>query len=161
MLWRPMQAADLPAVIALGAAIHTHHPEADAVFAERLALAPAGCFVLGTPVGGYALSHPWRLAGPPPLDSLLGTLPARPEAWHLHDIALAPALRGAGQGAAGLAAILAAARAAGLGRISLVAIAGQAARWQRLGFAPAPCARPAALASYGPGAAWMLRPVPP
>jgi hypothetical protein len=152
-----MRPEDLPDVMALGAAIHLHHPERPAVFAERLALAPTGCFVLGRPVLGYALSHPWRLTGPPPLDSLLGSLPKRPEAWHLHDIALAPNARGAGHGAGGLRCVLSAAALAGFCQASLVAIEGQAARWARLGFQAAPCAAPAALASYGAKATWMTK----
>ena len=88
-----MRAADLPAVTALADAVHAHHPERPEVLAERLALAPDGCFALGEPLTGYILSHPWRLDGPPPLDSLLGRLPARPASWHLHDIVVAPARR--------------------------------------------------------------------
>ena len=45
-VWRPMTEADLPAVQAMADRLHPHHPEAPAVFAERLALAPAGCRVL-------------------------------------------------------------------------------------------------------------------
>jgi ribosomal protein S18 acetylase RimI-like enzyme len=157
MQWRAMQPEDLPAVVALGAAIHLHHPERPAVFAERLGLAPAGCLVLGKPVLGYALSHPWRLTGPPPLDSLLEFLPKEPEAWHLHDLALVPNARGAGHGAAGLRAVLSAAATAGFRKASLVAIEGQAARWARLGFEAAPCAALAALGSYGAQARWMTK----
>jgi ribosomal protein S18 acetylase RimI-like enzyme len=145
MDWRPMTEADLPGVVALAGAVHPHHPEAPAVFAERLALAPEGCWVLGEGQG-YALAHPWTGLAPPPLDTLLGAVPEGP--WHLHDIALAPAARGAGHAARLLARWPAA---------TLVAIAGTGRYWARQGFRRVPCADPAALASYGAGARFMAR----
>ena len=45
------------------------------VFAERLRLWPAGCFVCadgGGGIIGYAVSHPWRRDDAPALDALLG-----------------------------------------------------------------------------------------
>ncbi|TCZ55106.1 GNAT family N-acetyltransferase [Roseicella aquatilis] len=154
--WRPMVAADLAPVLALADRLHPHHPESPAVFAERLALAPEGCRVLAGAGGplGYAVSHPWTLEGPPALDTLLGALPARPTALHIHDIALDPAARGAGHAGAVLRALLATAR---LPCATLVAIPGTGDYWTRRGFREAPVAVPAALASYGAGARFMLR----
>ena len=73
-IWRAMAAADLPAVAALADAIHLDHPEDAAVFAERLALFPAGCLVLDSAgiVDGYVIAHPWRLLAPPALNARLG-----------------------------------------------------------------------------------------
>ncbi|MFC7477422.1 GNAT family N-acetyltransferase [Dankookia sp. GCM10030260] len=155
--WRPMTEADLPAVQALADRLHPHHPESPVVLAERLALAPAGCRVLaaGRPLLGYAVSHPWSGTSPPPLDALLGALPARPRAWHVHDIALDPAARGAGHAGAVLRALLA---ASPLAAATLVAIPGTGPYWARLGFQDVPVADPAALASYGEGARFMARP---
>jgi ribosomal protein S18 acetylase RimI-like enzyme len=149
-----MTEADLPAVVALADRLHPHHPESPAVFAERLALAPAGCRVLSVGGGllGYAISHPWTGEGPPRLDALLGALPAQPGAWHIHDIALDPAARGAGHAGAVLRALLAAQR---LPRATLVAIPGMDAYWGRHGFRDAPVADIAALAAYGAGARFM------
>jgi ribosomal protein S18 acetylase RimI-like enzyme len=154
--WRPMTEADLPVVVALADRLHPHHPEQPAVFAERLALAPAGCRVLaaGGALLGYAVSHPWTGAGPPPLDTLLGALPARPAAWHVHDIALAPAARGAGHAGAVLRALL---TDSPLPRATLVALPGTGAFWARQGFRDA-AADAAALASYGEGVRFMARP---
>ncbi|WP_236037783.1 GNAT family N-acetyltransferase [Belnapia arida] len=147
-----MTEADLPRVVALAAAAHPQHPEKPAVFAERLALAPGFCWVLGEG-RGYALAHPW--AGPvPPLDSLLGALPAAAEVLHLHDIVLAPEARGAGEAAAMVARLAASGAASGLGRMTLVAVAGKAGYWQRLGFTPL-----AEVAGYGAGASLMARPL--
>lgn len=148
--WRPMQPADLPAVAAVADCLHPHHPESPAIFAERLALAPAGCHVLadGPVLLGYAVAHPWTGLAPPPLDSLLGALPEWPGPWHLHDIALLPVARGAGHAAALLRR---------WPRATLVAIAGTGGYWAAQGFHDAPCADPAALASYGAGARFMAR----
>ncbi|NOG71113.1 GNAT family N-acetyltransferase [Roseicella sp. DB1501] len=154
--WRPMAAADLPAVLALADRLHPHHPESPAVFAERLALAPAGCRVLADAVGigGYAVSHPWTGAGPPALDTLLGALPVQPGALHIHDVALDPRLRGGGHAVAVLRALLA---ASPWPRATLVAVSGTGPYWAAQGFAEAPARPAAALASYGAEARFMVR----
>jgi len=164
--WRPMQPADLPAVIAIAARVHRDHPERPAVFAERLALAPEGCLALAADGGaaapgllGYALTHPWAATHPPALDTLLGALPEAPGCWHLHDIALLPAARGRGHAARVLDRILGLAAARGLAQASLVAVAGKAAYWTRHGFRPTD-ADGEGLSSYGPGAVFMRRPLP-
>ena len=64
-------------------------PEREAVLAEKCALFPAGCFTLATDghLAGYCFSHPWTDA-PPRLDSFLGTLPAAPSRYFIHDVTL-------------------------------------------------------------------------
>lgn len=153
LTWRPMVPADLAAVEALARVLYPDHPEAPAVFAERLALAPEGCLVLA-PDGlllGYAVTHPWNGLAPPPLDTLLGALPAAATAWHIHDVALAPEARGAGHAAAVVRAVSAGRRT------TLVALADAVPYWTRQGFRDAPCGDAAALASYGDGARFMAR----
>ncbi|ACI50915.1 GCN5-related N-acetyltransferase [Gluconacetobacter diazotrophicus PA1 5] len=159
-LWRAMCADDLPAVMDLAARIHPDYPEGEAVFAERLALCPAGCLVLPGAEGlvGYVLSHPWRVDGPPALDSALGALPAVPDCWYLHDIALLPPARGQGAAAAALALIGTRAAQAGLGRIALIATGQAAAYWRRAGFTPLDQPDAATvLRSYDPRAQLMAR----
>ncbi|MBB2205786.1 GNAT family N-acetyltransferase [Gluconacetobacter takamatsuzukensis] len=162
--WRAMYAHDLPAVLDIAARVHPAYPEGEAVFAERLALSPAGCLVLNDGAGlqGYVLSHPWRTAAPPALDCALGALPARPDCWYLHDIALLPAARGRGAPAAALAILAAHAAGAGLSRIALIATGIAGAYWLRAGFTPLdqPEAAPI-LASYDPRARLMIRAVQP
>lgn len=155
-VWRPMTQADLPAVMVLADRLHPHHPEAPVVFAERLALAPAGCRVLDGAAGllGYAVTHPWTGGAPPPLDALLGSLPTSPGAWHVHDIALDPVARGAGHAATILRALLG---AAPMRRATLVAIAGTGDFWARHGFEDAVAGDADALASYGSDARFMAR----
>ena len=57
MIWRPMLPADLSMTETIAEQVHPDYPEDPAVFAERLALFPAGCFMLGAV--GYLIAHPW------------------------------------------------------------------------------------------------------
>ncbi|KAA2215320.1 GNAT family N-acetyltransferase [Pseudoroseomonas oryzae] len=153
-----MRAADLAAVSRIATIVHRDFPEEDAVFAERLALFPAGCLILarGGEAAGYAISHPWRLGAPPALNTRLVALPARPDTFYLHDVALLAEARGGGA-ARGLLARLE--QLAGVLPVSLVAVGGTADFWRRLGFvAVEDPALDAKLASYGdPSARFMVR----
>lgn len=156
MNWRPMRAADLAAVSRAAAAIHPGYPEADAVFAERLALCPEGCAVLddGGALAGYALTHPWRYGTPPKLDTLLGAVPADADTWYLHDVALLPHARGRGAAGAVVERVAALAGARGLATLSLVAVNDSRPVWEARGFRVAADAAPD-LSSYG-GVAWFM-----
>lgn len=167
MRWRAMAAADVAAVDAIARAVHPGFPEDAAVFAERLGFCPPGCAVAedadGRPVG-YGIAYPFPLGRTPDLDVLLGRPPEGCDALYVHDVALLPPARGAGLGRAFLARADAAARSLGLGWTALTAVYDAARYWSALGFRavedPAPeLAR--RLASYGPGARYMTRWVPP
>src|SRR5271170_3620943 len=148
-----MTMLDLAGVQRIAAAVHAEFPERGTVFAERLALFPAGCLFAD---GGYVVAHPARQGEPPALDTLLGALPAGADALHVHDIALLPARQGRGFGAAAVRLLLEVAARHGLPDLSLVAVHGTAPYWARFGFRDAPAS--AALASYGAGARYMVRP---
>ena len=159
-----MTAADLRQVIAIAAEVHPSSPEEAAVFAERLRLYPAGCHVFDSAglVAGYALSHPWCFREPPPLNSVLGELPARPSTYYIHDVALMPACRGGGAGSAIVEILVAQARGAGFANLSLVALPEPAEFWRRHGFrviesADADAALTERLRSYGRAARFMAR----
>ncbi len=156
--WRPAEMRHLAAIAAVAAAVHPAHPEGDDVFAERLRLYPEGCRVLaGDAVGGYVLSHPWVLGRPPALDTLLGTLPARPDTYYVHDLALLPGLRRQGHAAAAVRHMIRLARRLALPTLSLVAVNGTDAFWRRFGFAPHENpALAAKLAGYGDAAYMVL-----
>jgi GNAT superfamily N-acetyltransferase len=159
--WRPMTAGDLGAVSRIAAAVHPLFPEEDAVFAERLALAPAGCLVLEAPAGpvGYAIGHPWLRRDFPPLDTLIGALPAEAGAFYIHDVALLPQARGTGAAGAVARRLIGLAADLGLGELSLVAVNGSAPFWSRQGFADATDAGlRARLGGYGADALFMSRP---
>ncbi|MGQ3357178.1 MAG: GNAT family N-acetyltransferase [Phreatobacter sp.] len=157
--WRPMTAADLPAVSAIAAEVHPDFPEDDAVFAERQWLYPSGCRVLAGAerLDAYVVSHPWEAGSCPPLNALLGHLPEPATTYYIHDIALLPAARGTGAAAEIVEALKAEARGQGLPAISLVAVNGSAGFWRRMGFAETsiPALAPK-LASYGADARYMV-----
>lgn len=155
--WRPLAPPDLAAVERIGHAVHPAYPEDAGVAAERLRLFAPGCFLLadGALALGYALAHPWQLGHAPRLNTLLEALPDHPGSLHIHDVALLPAARGHGHGAAIIAQLAEAARQGGLATLALVAIAGTEPSWRRLGFTQLP----ADTASYGQDASYMTKPV--
>ena len=153
-----MRQADRPGVITLAALVHPDYPEAVEIFAERLRLYPAGCFVIeaGRDIAGYLLSHPWRAADPPPLNTLLGVLPADAGAYYLHDLALHPALRGTGVAGDILRHLWTTLHARH--GAELVAVNGSVPFWRHCGFAVAdPPGIAAKLACYGADARFMRR----
>ncbi|MCG6207054.1 GNAT family N-acetyltransferase [Rhodopseudomonas sp. HC1] len=161
--WRAMSAADLDAVNAVAAAVHVDYPEDAAVFAERLALHPQGCYVLSdiadgdAEIAGYLISHPWNLRQPPALNALLGALPSPASTYYIHDIALLPVARGSGAAAAILAPLMRHA-ATIADNISLVAVGGTVQFWSKQGLARiADPALDAKLRSYDAEACYMMR----
>lgn len=154
-----MTSDDLVAVQAIADRVHVDFPEGAAVFAERLLLYPQGCFVLVGREGatGYVISHPWTLARPPALNTMLGTLPSQPSTFYIHDLALLPAARGSGAAAAVVTRLIAHAVQAGFATMSLVAVNGSAGFWERHGFHELRDAALATkLASYGADARLMV-----
>ena len=155
-----MTRADLSAVARIAAIVHPAYPEDPAVAAERLALDPAGCFVFDGADGpsAYLLSHRWVDGAPPALDTHLHALPAHPNIWYIHDIALMPETRGQGAARAIVAALDALARSHGLHRLALVAVNNSVPFWRRHGFTDATTpALAEKLASYGGDARYMTR----
>ncbi|MBN8817698.1 MAG: GNAT family N-acetyltransferase [Sphingomonas sp.] len=161
--WRAMQPDDLPAVAAISDAVHGRYTEPLAVYAERHALFPSGCFVFANAehITGYLITHPWRHEAPPPLGALIGALPSDADRLYLHDLALLPEARGTGAGAQAAQRAIAVAAAEGFGRIVLVAVAGADRFWASQGFTPVADANLAAelCASYGPEVVYMRRTV--
>jgi len=137
MRWRPMAPADAAIAAELANSVHLAYPEDPVVFAERLRLYPAGCHVLmgvGDALHGYLISHPWRLAAPPPLDSPLGALPDRPDCYYLHDLALGADARGSGHAGEAVDLVVGMARRCGFNAIALVAVGDAHGFWTRNGF---------------------------
>lgn len=156
-LWRPARPADLPALMDIAARVHPDFPESPEVFAERLALYPAGCRLLaaGETALGYVVSHPWPLGTCPALDSLIHAVPAHAGAYYIHDLALLPAARGTGAAGILVRSLKTHAAGAGFATLALVAVNGSAPFWRAQGFAEALPADPAKLAGYGPDARYM------
>ncbi len=149
-----MTADDLPDVKRLSDAIYDATlSESAEVYAEKLALYPAGCFLLaeGARTLGYLLTHPWRKGSPPEIDQLLGGLPEEADCYYVHDLAVLPDARGTGAAHAAMVLVRTAAMREGFCLVRLVAVGGAKSFWQRMGFARIA----AADAGYGPGACLM------
>ena len=160
--WRAMAPEDIPAAAALADRVHPAFFEDPAVFADRLALFPAGSLVLvaGGALGGYALAYPCASFRPPPLDTVLGRLAPDADVLYIHDVALAPERRGAGLAVPGIERLLA--LAAPFGRAELVSVYGTAPFWGRFGFRDETArVPPGRLAPYGADARYMARTAPP
>ncbi|WP_062206874.1 hypothetical protein [Aureimonas sp. AU12] len=161
--WRAMTVADLPAVMAIADRVHPAFPEGEATILDRLALFPQGCLVLEavgrsgpSGIGGYAIAYPAPLFAPPPLDTVLGTLPALADSLYVHDVALLPDWRGGGRSDAGIRLLLDLADA--FPAAMLVSVYGTAPFWGRYGFVPNADPRLGdKLATYGEGAVFMVR----
>lgn len=158
-----MTSSDLPALLAIADVVHPSYPEDAAVFEERLALFPQGCWVLehhpykGRLIG-YIISHPWTYAAPPALNSLLGMIPAPPTTYYIHDIALLPEARGTGAANSIVRLLIELAETLKLPNLSLVAVNNSVAFWQRHGFVlTAVPALDAKLRTYDEAARFMVR----
>ncbi len=165
---RPMQGADLPAVLALQARAYVpFFHEDEAVFRGKLAAFPDWCWVAQMADGelaAYLFTQPARLGRPPCLGDGSGSHKDGADTLHLHDMAVSPLARGAGLAARMTAHALDAAQKAELqhGRLrwaSLIAVQGSVPYWARHGFVPGQVAPN--LSSYGPGAAYLVRPLAP
>jgi GNAT superfamily N-acetyltransferase len=154
--WRPALQDDLGTIVGLADAIHPAYPESPGMFASRMALHGSGAWLAmsGGMAAGYAIGHPWRGA-PPPLDLRLDAIPDRPDRYWIHDLALLPSARGAGLGRAGVALLRTDAAAAGLRRLSLIAVGASSSFWRRAGFAPDPELAVPGCYGSGLGMAWI------
>lgn len=135
--WRAMTAFDLPAVQAIADQVHPDFFEAPEILAERQLLYRNGCYLLeiAERPTGYVLSHPWRAGSLPALNTRLGDLPAEPDTYYLHDLALLPVTRRIGAAAYIMEALSKHAAAQGFATMHLVAVNGSQGFWEKHGFA--------------------------
>jgi ribosomal protein S18 acetylase RimI-like enzyme len=104
------------------------------------------------------VSHPWRLAEPPPLNSKLGAIPPEATTYYVHDIALLPEARRKGHAAQAADLLAAHARSADFDTMSLVAVNNSQTFWERLGFRQQTIpGLETKLLSYGTDAMLMMR----
>ncbi|MDY8107943.1 GNAT family N-acetyltransferase [Fulvimarina sp. 2208YS6-2-32] len=160
--WRLMRRGDLDAVLRIADLVHPALPEPPEVFANRLALWPAGTLVLedGAGIAGYAIGHPIRFPEPPALGAVMDRLAPDADAFYVHDVAIVPEMRGRSLAGAALGQLLAS--ASGLRRACLVSVYGTAAFWSRFGFEDAGhLVRPEKLHSFGEGARFMVSQLTP
>ena len=159
--WRAMTAADLDAVAAIAAIGFPDHFEGRDCFENRLALSPAGCFVLAGADGeahGYLVAYPWTVDAAPALNTLIAAIPDEAAVMYLHDLAIDPSVRGGGWSRPIVERLAHDARAAGWPALTLVAVNDAAPFWERHGFVVAdPPGMAAQLAGYGESARYMIR----
>ena len=159
--WRAMTAADLDAVSAIAAVGFPDHFEGRDCFENRLALNPAGCFVLADERGlplGYLVAYPWTRDAAPALNTLIDAIPDDASVLYLHDLALHPDARGGGWSRPIVERLAQDARAAGWPALTLVAVNDAAPFWERHGFVVAdPPGMAEKLAGYGADARYMIR----
>lgn len=162
LIWRPMTAGDLDGVCAVAAVAFPDHFEDRDCFADRLSLYPEGCRVLsdGERVLGYRIAYPSHRGSIPPLNSRLSALAAGADILYLHDLALRPEARAGGQARADIEALISQASTDGWPAIALVAVNHAQTFWARHGFVvDASLDVRAKLATYGPDAVYMVRPL--
>ena len=158
--WRALTGYDMSAVEQIAAVVHPGFFEAPEVLAERQRLYHNGAYLLevNERPTGYVLSHPWVLGDLPPLNTLLGSIPADADTYYLHDLALLPVARRVGAASFIVEALAKHARARGFPTMSLVAVNGSQGFWVRHDFHPADAPHLVAkLLSYEPDAALMVR----
>ncbi|HEV7310229.1 GNAT family N-acetyltransferase [Ensifer sp.] len=158
--WREASLPDLASVSEIQLVVHQAFPEDDSVLADRIALSPAGCFMLDARghARGYVLSHPWVRRAPPSLNTMLGEIPHTADTWYIHDLALLPEMRGSGAGGGIVPMLEDVARAEGFGSMSLVSVNGSRGFWERQGFeVKMDEVLALKLASYGEEALYMER----
>ena len=160
-----MTEADLDRVAAIAVLGFPDHFEGRPMFANRLALAAEGCFVLAEDDGepmGYAISYPWRIDSAPPLNTLIDAIPGDADVFYLHDLALHPEARGTGATKAIVERLADQARSRGWPAMALVAVNDAAGFWAKHGFEVRETAAVAdKLAGYGSDARYMVRPLGP
>lgn len=133
-----------------------------AVFADKFARYPAGCWVaqVNGQIVGYLFSLPGYFSAPPCLNTLLDEQVCAPDCYFIHDVAVHPAQ--CGQGVAQLLIESASTHAAarGFSDIALVAVQDSRGFWERKEFQLVPESVPAVEAvrrSYGSQAHYMIR----
>lgn len=151
---RPLAEADFPSVLAIQDACYTAIvPESAASLRAKWQASPETCLAAcsGAQVTGYLIAVPIAWPHVPPLGAETFDVPDGADTLYLHDLALGPAARGTGAGAALVDAVLAAGRRQGRLNAGLVAIQGSAPYWRRFGFraVKAPPGVQSKLASYG------------
>lgn len=104
------------------------------------------------------MAYPWTGDAAPALNTLIAAIPADASVMYLHDLALAPDVRGGGWSRPIVERLARDAGSAGWPALTLVAVNDAAPFWERHGFTIAePPGMAAKLAGYGPDARYMVR----
>lgn len=162
---RPLQLADLPAVMEIQRLCYGDaYVEGQALFARRLA-SPANCSLValhGGAVVAYLAAYWSVVAKVTPLHGDFEACP-QPDTLYLHDMAVHPAQAGQGLTRRLLAPLWPQALRRGMRYSALVSVQGSQDYWCRHGYSVYPLQDPLQqqrLRSYGDEAVYMLRALP-
>jgi len=112
-------------------------PETEEVLKSKWAVTPETCLVSLNDHGrveAYVLAHAWHEAKPPALFKALNKVPEQTDSLYLHDLAVHKNARGKGLGDLLARKLIRRSKELGFRRITLVAVQGSTAFWQRQGF---------------------------
>ncbi len=165
---RPLQPHDLPALMAVQRACYGDgFMESTEVFTRRLA-SPVNCSLAllrdGSLCAYLAAYHSVQGKVTPLHGDFEPPAGTAPDTLYLHDMAVLPGMAGRGLAQQLLQPLWAQASARGLRHSTLVSVQGSQGYWQRQGYAVQALAHPLQqqrLASYGDGAVYMARALPP
>ena len=158
--WRAMTGYDMTEVEQIADVVHPDFFEAPEVLAERQRLYHNGCYLLeiADKPAGYVISHPWRYGTLPALNTLLERVPAAPDTYYLHDLALLPVARRVGAASQIVRALIKHAEVGGYPTMTLVAVNGSVPFWEKHGFVVADVPDLyGKLLSYEEGARYMVK----
>jgi predicted N-acetyltransferase YhbS len=159
---RPMQAPDIPAVLAVQEESYPDELlETAEVFSARLASYPEYAWVAeeAQEACAYLFAYPARLGGIAPFNSDFARHDDA-DCLYLHDLAVGLLASGRGVGPALVRHALGHAKTRGLQHSALVAVQGSQDFWARMGFEACPvpdAAQADNLATYGGGSVYMTR----
>ena len=158
---RAMLLEDIDAV--LGIQLKCYDPakqESRDSFISKVLASPQTCFVAsrGAELVGYLVSVPAEAGSPVPLNAQDYSRPSMPNALYLHDLAVDPAVRGAGVAAVLLEPYFLQVRKMGLSFGALTAVNNSCLYWRQRGFREVTPTELGIghLSSYGPDAQYML-----
>lgn len=132
-MWRPMTLEDIPHVYNISLILHSLYEDPE-IFQERMTLSPGSYVLIQDRIVGYLISHPYRKQTYPPLNTLIHAIPADPDTWYIHDLAILPEYRGKGMVRPILAEVKALAFSQNIHELSLVSIYGKEVFWTKMGF---------------------------
>ena len=138
--------------------------EEEGALLSRINLTSSYCLAAkcGDELLAYLLAHGWTRQSPPPLGASLKDGVAS-EVLFVHDLAVSSSTRGLRVGEKLIARAFELAARDGLRSAELIAVEGAAGYWRRLGFAEGAASDQLRekLGTYGAGAQWMIRAIPP
>lgn len=138
---RPLKSEDTQSILNIQTACYPAEliESADTLLAKHH-LSPQSCWLAeqNHQAVGYLFTHPWHDTGLPALNVPLTALPANPDTFFLHDLAIHPAARGRGVAQALVNHAMQWAKSQYYRRAILVAVQGSRPFWEHYGFSAHP-----------------------